>query len=292
MNSFKDLDVEVVDSYQDEENQLVVLDGIVDETQYSQSHYRVLWILLEPHIDEDAKEWDSREKMRENLEVYASIPTWRTVCIAMKMIQEGTPPEQVIADQNWQDQMLKLAYINIMKLPGDTTSTNYQTRMKAAYNNHKDVLLKQIKAYEPQIVIFSGSQYLFYDDLHLSPMEKGAFPGMNGSYHMDKERLYIDVNYHPNARINKLDFFYRPIQKAVMHWEAFQLGLPEPEPDGQPIPYDELINHIVSDLGDIISSISQIEKISARRSDYETVAKLKALGKIFHETKEQVMNIN
>lgn len=292
MNSFKDIDVEVLDSYQDEENPLVVLDGIIDETHYWKSAYRVLWVLLEPHIDEDAEEWDSREKMRESPEVYASIPTWRTVCIAMKMIQNGTPPQQVIADENWQDQILKLAYININKLPAETTSSNYHSRMRTAYEKHKDVLLKQIKTYNPQIVIFSGTQYLFYNDLHLSPLVKGDFPGMNGDYHLDEERLYIDIHYHPNAPVNKLDYFYRPIQKAVSHWEAFLAGLPEPQTTSQSSLYQELVNHLMSDFGDIINNIKQREKASAERMDNVTAEKLQALEKIFLETKERIMKID
>jgi hypothetical protein len=57
-----------------------------------------------------------------------------------------------------------IAAINVKKLPGFTSTYDYQSICEA-YFNHKDILLKQIMTYNPDIIIGGSTLQLFFDDL-------------------------------------------------------------------------------------------------------------------------------
>jgi len=54
-------------------------------------------------------------------------------------------------DTSMADILKKIAYINVNKMPGYTQSDGEKIRL--AYTNWHDILLEQIKMYEPQIII-------------------------------------------------------------------------------------------------------------------------------------------
>ncbi|MCH8317609.1 MAG: hypothetical protein IIA88_03815, partial [Bacteroidetes bacterium] len=88
-----------------------------------------------------------------------------------------------------------VAYINVKKLPGYPTS--YDKVIENAYHKYKDILLKQIEYYIPDIIIGGSTLYNFFSNLGFSIEEMQQNKSVN--YIIKDGKLFIDA-YHPAQR--------------------------------------------------------------------------------------------
>ncbi|MFV0419739.1 MAG: hypothetical protein ACK5KT_13540 [Dysgonomonas sp.] len=193
-----------------EDNVLPILDGIINIEKYSSQKYKILWILKESN-DLDAngkgggwslteainslKDWESQintGKITFRRIIYASYGLLNNFVLWNDM-------PSVNDDPNVFETIKKIAYINVKKVPGGTTAN--QNVIKKAYSDNKDLLLKQIELYNPDIIIGGNTLHYFFDDLPI-PMDKKISDGKT-AYYPSKNRLYIDA-YHPAVRENTI----------------------------------------------------------------------------------------
>ena len=142
------------------ENCHPIYDGISNIEGYVTSHPKVMWILKEA--------WGKRDENgmmhgggNEIWECWTpghfNTPTWLPMIYMIYGIRKGIERveycDMPYADMNMVDLLKKTAYINLSKMPGDTTSGN----MKAEYKLWRDIVLKQVEVYNPDIIIFCGT---------------------------------------------------------------------------------------------------------------------------------------
>lgn len=155
---------------------------------------RVMWILKES--------WDETEDgiSGGGWAVYhgfddagaLKIRTWKVMSYVLHGILTGTPYDSMPeADAAMLALLKDVAYVNVSKMPGDTSSNG--TDMARAFTVWGDTLRAQIDAYAPQVVIFGGTFGLCQGLFDV----KAPF-GTHGCQVSDG-RLLIDA-LHPNQR--------------------------------------------------------------------------------------------
>lgn len=107
-----------------------------------------------------------------------------------------------------------IAVINVKKLPGYTRTYDYGLIWNA-YNKNKSILLKQIEAYKPDIVIGGSTMQLFYNDLGINKQNIFNFGSID--YSIVNLKIYIAA-YHPAQTQITRDNYLNDIINAVKIW--------------------------------------------------------------------------
>ncbi|MCX6227092.1 MAG: hypothetical protein NTV01_20475 [Bacteroidia bacterium] len=184
-----------------------IYDGIINLSQYIDAKYKILWILKEPYDEREGGrafggDWYLTELLNniKIAEFKGAIRTYKPMILTSYSILNGFCPFDEITwiDSTVSDTLKSICYFNVKKLPGLTTSN--PSVIKRAYNDNRDILLKQIQYYEPDIVIGGYTLNLFLHDLGIEPEQKiincpGSFP-----HYIKGNKLYIDA-YHPASRV-------------------------------------------------------------------------------------------
>ena len=176
-----------------------IYDGICNTSGYSESPIKVMWLLKEAwEIDENGQPgkggWEIWEPWYNATEMNEM---WRTMMYVMYGIATGTPyREMPVVDDDMLELLKSTAYININKMPGHTTSGS----MKNAYNQWRDIILEQIKGYNPDVIIFGNTfEGLFeHENIALNSVTADGLgsPGIVGAY-IGEGKLLVDV-WHPS----------------------------------------------------------------------------------------------
>jgi len=94
-----------------------------------------------------------------------------------------------------------IAIINVNKMPADKKSVDAVIAQK--YEHFKAILLRQLKTYDPQIIIFGGTFRHFQNDLGIKDEELANYYNdkpmpryRKPRYIVKNGKLYLDV-YHP-----------------------------------------------------------------------------------------------
>ncbi|MBO4720456.1 MAG: hypothetical protein J5658_11360 [Prevotella sp.] len=197
-----------------------VTDGVMDIDEYLKSSPRIMWVLKEPWDDIDENGipcgggWDMSEVFEKD-DAWKN-RTWQPIIYA----SYGITNRCLWKDMDWirddtrmANVLKKIAYINVSKMPGYTKSDG--EKIRSAYSNWRDVLLEQIKMYEPQIIIFGYTFELFKNDLmgmDTEPIYRED--GVIHVYEKDGAKL-LDV-YHPNQRIISRELYIDSIIKQCL----------------------------------------------------------------------------
>lgn len=188
-----------------------ITDGIIDIDRYLKAQYKILWILKEPYDDFNEKGepigggWGldqainpkqtiyefGREKQTFKPMIYASWGILNNFCLWSDMEDVEDNPTMLNA-------LKSIAYINIKKLPGGTSSQ--YSKIEVAYIKNKNILLKQIEYYNPDIIIGGSTLYNFFQDLGFSKSEMTEYGSLN--YIVRKGKIFIDA-YHPAQRVGR-----------------------------------------------------------------------------------------
>lgn len=218
-----------------------IYDGIGDFDEFSKNKYRVMWILKEAYDDEkDGKPagggWFITGGNSSGDFDYVS-KSWQRIAQTTYAIQKNEKDfsklpkiESSLKGDSEYGRLLKsIIYINTNKMPGLTTSDNYDIQQK--FYIWKPILKEQIQLYKPDIVIFGGTyefyKYSFSDifgEKSATPYEIEKFKNKacHGAFVGKNNRLYIDA-YHPGYfMINQKDYF-NGIIEIVEKWKSSKI---------------------------------------------------------------------
>ncbi len=208
-------------------------DGIICEDEYKDSNLKILWILKEGNVaeaDEDIKR-DICEEIRNeyHLKNALSIPTFRKMIYATYGILHSDVEWNNVPyanELNAYNVLKKVAYININKMPGKGTAI--YSVIKDAYEENEELLISQIKEFNPNIIIFGNTLHFFNNEKLQSigwnylNTTKMCYDYNNESkstafYLMSNDRLIINA-YHPAyPRISNYQYWLE-IKTAVHIW--------------------------------------------------------------------------
>lgn len=185
----------------------IIGDGIINLDRYLAAKYKILWIMKEAY-DEDGGGWCYSEVLSEHEKIKGWInggskPTWHPIIYVSHSILNGFPlwcEMPYISDsESMCDVLLEIAVINAKKQTGTSQSDNNE--ILEFYEKDKDLIIRQIEAVNPDIVIgVDPVLRKIYEDLKV-PVENGVRrDGRSCEYIKTPERLYITV-YHPAQRM-------------------------------------------------------------------------------------------
>ena len=149
-----------------------IYDGVVDAEAYLAAKPKVLWILKEPYDDFDAegmpagggwtmfKDFGEGDTLAKAVNRNAAL---RNVAYASYAIQNGIGtyaelPWITDKPQEYEKAVRSIAYVNIGKMPGDTTTSD--AHLSKLYQDWKDILFAQIDLYDPDVIIVCGTKTL------------------------------------------------------------------------------------------------------------------------------------
>ncbi len=198
-------------------------DGVADIPQYLSSKPKIMWILKEPYDGftksgkPEGGDWKFTDWFKESTFWDEVDPgnkrTFRTIAAVSYNLHHNTKFLQAELDsKEIQDELKSVAYINTSKMPRQTNSSD--NLWKSHYSDWKDILLEQIKLYEPDVIIFGKTFDVYKDDLKITekPFYKTR-PQERWSTKAYKKDGIIYINtYHPSRKGND---YISPILKAV-----------------------------------------------------------------------------
>jgi len=183
-----------------------ITDGIVDTELYAKARPKILWILKEPYDTEEdgvpvGGGWSLTQdvigRWDFHLRIKRTQSTWHPIIYICYGLLNGFMPFEAmdkIADNPEMVKILRnIAVINVKKLPGLTRTHDFSA-ISDAYSKHKDILIRQLSVYNPDVIIGASTLPLFYDDLGID--RKSIQKSGSINYAVKNKKIYIDA-YHP-----------------------------------------------------------------------------------------------
>ena len=213
-------------------NMKEIIDGKINDTEYNNSSCKILWILKEANIsaEDKEKEIDVCEGFRNDWHKKnaLSVPTFRKMIYATYGILNPTVEWENIpyANQEAYEVVQQIAYININKLPADSSSNDWE--IKKAYDEGKDKLLKQIESLQPNIIIFGNTlKYFETEDLAKSgwgikntEKKYAEIETKNTAFYIiSDDKLFINA-YHPSYPKIADKTYWEEIRKIFNLWKS------------------------------------------------------------------------
>lgn len=178
-------------------------DGIYSAELYLSAPKQIMWVLKEPYDDiMDGKPCDGGWCLYEaydNDNVWTS-RAWQPIIYSMYGLfndQKWDDMDWIRDDKSMANVLKQIALINISKMPA-LTRTN-DNSLWGKYALWRDVILKQITEYAPNIIIFGNTFKYFKNDL----VGKDAKPikNLNGLVDVyEKDGIRFLDTYHPSQR--------------------------------------------------------------------------------------------
>lgn len=203
-------------------------DGVVDEALYLACSPKMLWLLKEPWETEVEEEeqggWSAtkhaiprkiKERSFADRGFYTNM-AWVTFAV-LNGYQTWQQLPWATLDPKVGESLMNIAYINISKMPGKSTS--YWPFLTQCYEQNRDMLLRQITTIAPDVIIGGGTLGIFLRDLGLDWSEFAAAGSVHACY--KGGRLYVNA-YHPAHRSSPelyVDGVVAAIKQFRHHWE-------------------------------------------------------------------------
>lgn len=199
-----------------------VIDGVVDETQFSDARYKIVYILKEVN---GGKKWDLREFLynRGRKQTWNNIARWTEGILNL----ENEISWDILKSNNELrrcKELKKIAVVNLKKTSGGHTSNENEIYREAF--NYGDIVKQQINLYKPDFIICCGTKKAFVDVCYknVSVEWKMTFRGVWYFYYDDCVVISFS---HPEARINDA-FLYYSLIDAVREIKGQKTLLNEP----------------------------------------------------------------
>ena len=197
-----------------------ILDGIADIEGYVNSKPRIAWILKEAWGDDGAG-WDLSSQViaKQTPTIISSTPSFKRVAYVSRGIHTDTVWDDlpwITQDENVSNAIKKIAWLNISKIAGDSKSPD--SRISTAYEEWNDILKKQLKAYDPQIIILGNTHKWVEKMLEIERPKGEADLKENSAWaYLNPDNKLIIWAFHP-AKIMKdqeyIDDIVNIIRKA------------------------------------------------------------------------------
>lgn len=199
-------------------------DGVADIEGYCKSSPRIMWILKQPYDDMKAGKpfgggWEVYGAFK-NDDAFKNT-TWQPIIYSLfgirnhKLYGDSDVP-YIHDDKSMVDLLKDIAYINIDKMPGYRTTSDAE--LAEAYDQWKDIVEEQIRLYNPQVICFANTMWLFKKDWGIDENTKHESIPLGNDKNMfvyrKDSRLCLDT-YHPAQRIVARESYVDAIIKAV-----------------------------------------------------------------------------
>lgn len=201
-----------------------VPDGVFNIEGYCQSSPRIMWILKQPYDEiKDGKPagggWDVYGAF-ENSDAHANM-TWQPIVYSLVGIREHKLYKDmpyIREDKSMLDTLKDIAYINVDKMPGYRTTSSKE--LAQAYDQWKGIIEEQIRLYDPQVICFANTMWLFKKDWGIDEHTEHETVSLGNDKYMqvyNKDgRLCLDT-YHPSQRVVSRENYIDAIIKTVNH---------------------------------------------------------------------------
>lgn len=190
--------------YQIDENAFV--DGIINFEKYSANPLKILWILKDTNSYEEKQDWRKELKEISNGNLGAFRNTFENIIyITYGILNQKKYSEEFSIDINPEHAKVleEIAFINVKKTPGGS-KIDFKT-LENYYLLYKDVILEQIKIYQPTIIINSTGNSLpvLREDIkeikqNLSETIYIKTSDLGVDFSVNKELIVFNT-YHPMA---------------------------------------------------------------------------------------------
>ena len=192
-----------------------IYDGIVDLNTFISSKTKILWILKEVNSEDDEGDWSLRETIQ-NLKTEKGFKRgWGKTFSSIVYVSEGILNDSVwddipyeYNDPNVIDVLKNIAFINLKKVAG--VSKSNPKELYEAYQNYREILIKQVDLIDADITIFGGTYLYFKNDFKSDNVKR--FGSCNIFQIGDK--IYIDA-YHPQYIGITREIFFNDIISAI-----------------------------------------------------------------------------
>lgn len=159
-----------------------IIDGIVDIDSYLNAPVKILWVLKEVNSPGDQDRWSLKDairglrngkKIQKGWEKTFGPIVYATYGIMNQCRFEDIP--HINQQPDLIDGLKQIAYINVKKLPGSRKASF--SKLKKYYRAHKSIFLKQVKTYDPDVIICGGTYGVICQDFHEdAPIVKAYHP--------------------------------------------------------------------------------------------------------------------
>jgi hypothetical protein len=196
-----------------------IYDGPVNIEAYASQKIRILWILKEPRDEEGQRGggWRILSNLRKDMVEIGKNRTFKPMIYVSYAILNGFLEWEEMDDINQVPEMAlvleKTALINVKKLPG--LSRTPPAVLSHAYTKNKGILIQQIKAYGPNVIIGGNTLQYFVSDLQLGRLKRQANGEIETS--VSGGRVFINA-YHPSQPPISRERYVNTIVSAVKRW--------------------------------------------------------------------------
>lgn len=186
-----------------------IYDGIGDIKAYLNAPLKIMWLLKESYDQDKSGNkgnggWNIYDAF--NTETAWAYLTFQRIAYTLYGFINGQYYEDMPAIRNKREMVRLLngiAYVNINKMPGGTQSIDGS--MRTHYSVWKEIINKQIEAYNPDVIIFGGTKRFFDFEkpltLHDTYYNQDVNPMLASEIYKYKNRWLISV-YHPSYRMS------------------------------------------------------------------------------------------
>jgi len=207
-----------------------IVDGIINCEKYAEAKTKILWVLKEPNSSET---WTYQDFLSVN-DIESKIGCKNDtlkydIFRRILYISFGLKNNKKYAELPFAEELEvygtgeEIAYINIKKTGGG--GEVIEKEIEQAYKENEDLLLKQIKEYNPNIIIFGNTlKYFNWDKLKeigwdLFENKHIVDDKTNNThfYPISNEKLCI-YPYHPSYFAVSREVYCTEIIKAGMQW--------------------------------------------------------------------------
>lgn len=190
----------------------IIYDGVGNIEEYVKSSPKVMWILKEPwdtELDNSFCVYDYNITQGTRLNTTIRNMTFSMECFQKDMTYEQlpslstTPAKFKETEERVKQALGQIAYINISKiLAGRATSDE---RLHQMWNDWHSLVMKQIKIYEPDVIIFGGTFHVFESKSLGLPVLLPQEPGKKGTFNvyetnMNSKKVTLIETNHPAYR--------------------------------------------------------------------------------------------
>lgn len=179
-----------------------ITDGVYSFEGYLRSRPKIMWILKEPNGQmSDGKiengGWSIAEEAFGDIEGISKVLSWQPIIYVIYGYLHGLKYDDmdyVRNDLEMAKVLQDIAYINVSKMPGYSTSSD--SNIAKCYSQWKPILDRQIETYVPDIIIFGKTFEYFKSYFEEQGLEKiYNFPGWI-DVHRSGNQILLDA-YHP-----------------------------------------------------------------------------------------------
>ncbi len=182
----------------------IIEDGIVNREKYKANKIKLLWILKDPHC-KNGGGWDMREHLSspyglinrtdnfkwKNTYKLIMLCTWG-ILRNFQSWEESLDDWNKLGSEKLLEVFSDIALINIKKTPGAGRSKDPELRK--AFKTNKELIVMQIRAYEPDIII-CGRTFHFIRDIieETGVLSRSKFVK---AYHPNQSRISHENYYN------------------------------------------------------------------------------------------------